>query len=196
MSEETGFSPIPAVTEPPKVLGPPTDVVVLRTSDNHVDAHNHSTSLIFCIVIISPKSASPITRHYTHSRSMEIAEADYNNIIYINKVWREYYYSTGCYECITYYYKTGRQHILPKQFTDWPPPLAPTLSRNNTTLLFHHLQQHGFENPEYGVYFHKSYPTKEKTLKDMLACGIQSKADQASKTLFAEKLTNSGSLKI
>jgi hypothetical protein len=28
--------------------------------------------------------------------------------------------------------------------------------------LFPHLQQHGFENPEYGVYFRKSYPTKEK----------------------------------
>jgi hypothetical protein len=101
-----------------------------------------------------------------------------------------------CYECITYYYKTGRQNILPKQFTDWPPPLAPPLSRNNKTLLFHHLQQHGFKNPEYGVYFRKSYLTKEKTLKDMLACGIQGKADQASKTLFAKKLTNSGSLKI
>jgi hypothetical protein len=30
----------------------------------------------------------------------------------------------------------------------------------------------------------------------MLACGIQGKADQESKTLFAEKLTNHGSLKI
>jgi hypothetical protein len=29
----------------------------------------------------------------------------------------------------------------------------------------------------------------------MLACGIQCKADQESKTLFAEMLTNSGSLK-
>ena len=38
MSEETGFAPIPAVTEPPNVLGPPTDVLVLRTSDNPVDA--------------------------------------------------------------------------------------------------------------------------------------------------------------
>jgi hypothetical protein len=28
--------------------------------------------------------------------------------------------------------------------------------------LFPHLQQHGFKNPEYGVYFHKSNPTKEK----------------------------------
>jgi hypothetical protein len=30
----------------------------------------------------------------------------------------------------------------------------------------------------------------------MLACGIQGKADRESKTLFAEMLTNSGSLKI
>jgi hypothetical protein len=37
---------------------------------------------------------------------------------------------------------------------------------------------------------------KEKTLKDMLALGSQGKADQASKTLFAEMLTISGSLKI
>jgi hypothetical protein len=62
MSEETGFAPIPAVTEPPKVLGPPTDVLVLRTSDNYVGAHNHSTSSVFCIIIILPKSASPITQ--------------------------------------------------------------------------------------------------------------------------------------
>jgi hypothetical protein len=50
------------VTEPPKLLGPPTDVLVLRTLDNHVDAHNHSTSSVICIIIISPKSASPITQ--------------------------------------------------------------------------------------------------------------------------------------
>jgi hypothetical protein len=47
-------------------------------------------------------------------------------------------------------------------------PWVPPLNRNNKTLLFPHLQQHGFENLEYGVYFRKSYPTKEKTLKDML----------------------------
>jgi hypothetical protein len=34
MSEETSFTPILAVMEPPKVLGPPTDVLVLRTSDS------------------------------------------------------------------------------------------------------------------------------------------------------------------
>jgi hypothetical protein len=59
-----------------------------------------------------------------------------------------------------------------------------------------HLQQHGFENPEYGVYFHKFYPSKENTLKDMLAFGNQGKAQQDSKTLFVEKLTMSGSLKV
>jgi hypothetical protein len=62
MSEETGFAPIPAVPEPPKVLGTPTDVLVLRTSDNHVDARNQSTSSVICIIIISPMSASPITQ--------------------------------------------------------------------------------------------------------------------------------------
>jgi hypothetical protein len=40
----------------------------------------------------------------------------------------------------------------------------------------------------------KTYPTKKKTLKGMLARGIQGMAYQESKTLFAEKLTRSGSL--
>jgi hypothetical protein len=88
------------------------------------------------------------------------------------------------------------KHPPANKFIGSPPALVPPSSRNNKTRLFHHLQQHGFENPEYGVYFRKSYPTKEKTLKDMLACGIQGKADQESKTLFAEKLTSNGSLKI
>jgi hypothetical protein len=44
MSEETGFTPIPAITERPKVLGPPTDVLVLRTSDSHPGVHNDLAS--------------------------------------------------------------------------------------------------------------------------------------------------------
>jgi hypothetical protein len=89
------------------------------------------------------------------------------------------------------------KHPPANKFTDFPPALAPHSSRNSKTRLFHHLQQHGFKNLEYGVYFRKSYLTKEKRLlKDMLACGIQGKADQESKTWFAEMLTNSGSLKI
>jgi hypothetical protein len=54
------------------------------------------------------------------------------------------------------------KHPSANKFTDFPPALVPPLSRNNKTRLFHHLQQHGFENPDYGVYFRKSYPTKEK----------------------------------
>jgi hypothetical protein len=57
MSEKTGFAPIPAVTEPPKVLGPPTDVLVLRTSDSHAGVNNDWASLVIYISIISPKSA-------------------------------------------------------------------------------------------------------------------------------------------
>jgi hypothetical protein len=40
----------------------------------------------------------------------------------------------------------------------------------------------------------KTYPTKEKTLKGMLAFGNQGKAHQSSRTHFAEKLTRNGSL--
>jgi hypothetical protein len=68
ISKKMGFTPIPAVIEPPKVLGPPTDVLVLRTSDNHIDAHNHLTSSAFCINIIPPMSASPITQTLHHIR--------------------------------------------------------------------------------------------------------------------------------
>jgi hypothetical protein len=56
MSKEIGFTPIPAVTEPSKVLGPLTDVLVLKTSDSHAGAHNDSTGPVICISITSPKS--------------------------------------------------------------------------------------------------------------------------------------------
>jgi hypothetical protein len=46
-----------SVTEPPKVLGPPTDVLVPRTTDTHAGAHNDLASLLICIFIKSPKSA-------------------------------------------------------------------------------------------------------------------------------------------
>jgi hypothetical protein len=57
MSEDMGFALIPAVMEPPKVLGPPTNVLVLRTSDNHAGVYNNSASSVICISIILPKSA-------------------------------------------------------------------------------------------------------------------------------------------
>jgi hypothetical protein len=65
--------------------------------------------------------------------------------------------------------KMGVQHPPATKFTARARPLVPPLNKNSKSLLFPHLQQHGFENPEYGVYFRKSYPTKEKSLEDMLA---------------------------
>jgi transposase InsO family protein len=49
------------VTEPPKSLGPPKVVLVQRTLDNPVDAHNHSTSSVY-VFFSSPKSVSPVTQ--------------------------------------------------------------------------------------------------------------------------------------
>jgi hypothetical protein len=54
------------VTERPKVLDPPTVVLVLRTSDNPVAAHNHSTSSVLCIFLTSPKSVLPVTQILHH----------------------------------------------------------------------------------------------------------------------------------
>jgi hypothetical protein len=65
-------------------------------------------------------------------------------------------------------FKPGGKHPPARMIAALAPLLVPPFNRNGKTPLFPHLQQHGFENPEYGVYFCKSYPTKEKTLKDML----------------------------
>jgi hypothetical protein len=82
------------VTEPPKILGPPTDVHVLRTSDNHAGALNGSAGPVICISITSPKSAYPITQTL---HTIRVSGKDYNNIIYIHKynIEKVDYYITG-----------------------------------------------------------------------------------------------------
>jgi hypothetical protein len=60
-----GFAPIPAVTEPPKSLGPPIVVLVQRTSDNPVDASNHLTSSV-SVSFNFPKSVSPVMQILQH----------------------------------------------------------------------------------------------------------------------------------
>jgi hypothetical protein len=55
-----GFALIPVVTEPPKSLGPPTVVLVQRTSDNPVGAPNHLLSSVSEFLSF-PKSVSPVT---------------------------------------------------------------------------------------------------------------------------------------
>jgi hypothetical protein len=53
------------VTEPPKSLGPPTVVLVQRTSDNPVDAPDHLTSSV-SVSFTFPKSVSPVTQILQH----------------------------------------------------------------------------------------------------------------------------------
>ena len=67
ISEEMGFSLIPAVTEPLKVLGPPIVVLVLMTLDNPVDAHNHSTSSVTVSSSFRPRALHPSCRYYITS---------------------------------------------------------------------------------------------------------------------------------
>jgi hypothetical protein len=62
-----GFAPIPAVMEPPKLLGPPTVVLVQRTLDNPVDAHNHLTSSVPESLFPRPRAVHPSRRYYITS---------------------------------------------------------------------------------------------------------------------------------
>jgi hypothetical protein len=60
-----GFAPIPAVTEPFKSLGPPTVILVQRTSNNHVGAPDHLLSSEYVFFTL-PKSVSPVTQTLQH----------------------------------------------------------------------------------------------------------------------------------
>jgi hypothetical protein len=66
-----GFAPIPAVTEPPKSLGPPTVVLIQRTSDNPAGAPNHLTSSV-SVFFTFPKSVSPITQTLQYIRGTKM----------------------------------------------------------------------------------------------------------------------------
>jgi hypothetical protein len=76
-----GFAPIPAVTEPPKSLGPPTVVFVQRTSDNPVDAPDHLISLVSEFLAF-PKSVSPVTQILQHIRGTNMQKQLHQLILY------------------------------------------------------------------------------------------------------------------
>jgi hypothetical protein len=62
-----GFAPIPDVTEPPKLLGPPTFVFVQQTLDIPVDAHNHLTNSVSESLFPRPRAFHPSRRYYNTS---------------------------------------------------------------------------------------------------------------------------------
>jgi hypothetical protein len=72
-----GFAPIPAVTEPPKSLGPPTVVLVYRTLDNPAGAPDHLTSSV-SVFFTLPKSVSPITQIF-NTTEVRVCGSSYNN---------------------------------------------------------------------------------------------------------------------
>ena len=67
ISEEMGFALIPAVTEPPKSLGPPTVVLVQQTSDNPVDVPE-SLDKFGIFFLTFPGTFYPSGRQYVHRR--------------------------------------------------------------------------------------------------------------------------------
>jgi hypothetical protein len=76
-----GFALIPAVTEPPKLLGPPTVVLVQQTSDNPVDAPDHLTSSV-SVFLTFPKSVSPVSQILQHIEGMSMRKQLQQLILY------------------------------------------------------------------------------------------------------------------
>jgi hypothetical protein len=139
MSKEMGFALIPSVTEPPKILGPHTDVLVLRTSDSHAGALNGSVGPTTCISISSPKSAYPIMQTL---HTIGVSWKDYSNIIYIHKynIERVDYYIIGFWMLKLIHHRKAKH--LPKVVLSSPPLVSgQPWNRNNRTQQFHLLQQ-------------------------------------------------------
>jgi hypothetical protein len=76
-----GFALIPAVTEPLKSLGPPTVILVHRTSDNPAGVPNHLTSSVFEFFTL-PKSVSPVTQILQHIGGMRMRKQLQQLILY------------------------------------------------------------------------------------------------------------------
>jgi hypothetical protein len=151
-----GFAPIPAVTEPPKSLGPPTVVLVQRTSDNPVGAPDHLTSSVSEFLTF-PRAFHPSRRYYNSSEIRKCGSS-YNNLLYW-KVRQSYIvtYQNIIYECWVLLLQNmggkNSSRISSKKF--WTEGLSsrgfslgalllvPPLNRSNKNLLLLHLKQHG-----------------------------------------------------
>jgi hypothetical protein len=75
-----GFASIPVVIEPPKSLGPPTVVLVPRTSDNLAGAPDHLISSVSEFLTF-PRAFYPSHRHYNTSEVRK-CKSSYNNLLY------------------------------------------------------------------------------------------------------------------
>jgi hypothetical protein len=78
-----GFAPIPAVTEPPKSLGPPIVVLVHRTSDNPAGTPHYLTSTV-SVFFTLPKSVSPVMQILQHIGGTRMRKQLHQLILYIS----------------------------------------------------------------------------------------------------------------
>jgi hypothetical protein len=83
-----GFAPIPAVTEPPKSLGPPTVVLVQRTSHNPAGAPESLDKFGICFPYLSQERFTrpadiTIHRRYENAKAITITYI----ILKIRKSW-------------------------------------------------------------------------------------------------------------
>jgi hypothetical protein len=148
------------VTEPPKSLGPPTVVLVQRTSDNPAGAPDHLTSSIYEFLTF-PKSVSPVIPSYRHYNTSEVRKcgSSYNNLLYW-KVRQSYIVTdqNKIYECwVLLLHNLGgtnpsrissRKFFLTEDlsfhsFSLDSLLLVPPWNRSNKSLLLLHLKQHG-----------------------------------------------------
>ena len=74
-----GFAPIPAVTEPPKSLGPPTVVLVQRTSDNPAGVLESLDKFGICFSYLSQER---FTRHADITNHQRCGSAEAVTITY------------------------------------------------------------------------------------------------------------------
>jgi hypothetical protein len=142
-----------------------------------------------------------ISLSITHIIGEENKRKDYNNITYIHKnIERVFITKLGVWVHSLLLHNWEAKHPPTNKFNDLSPALAPpsfgtTFEQQNSVVSSPTTTW--VRKPWVRSVLSQVLPNKgERLLKDMLAFGNQCKTDQELKTLFAEKLTNSGSLKI
>jgi hypothetical protein len=145
------------VIEPPKSLGPPTVVLVPRTSNNPAGVPDHLISSVFEFLTF-PRAFHPSRRHYNTSEVRKCGSS-YNNLLYW-KVRHSYVVTdqNKIYECwVLLLHNMGGKNpslISSKKFfltEDLSSRsfsldfllLVPPWNRSNKSLLLLHLKQHG-----------------------------------------------------
>ena len=129
-----------SVTEPPKSLGPPTVVLVQRTSDNPVGAPDH-WQVRYLYSLPCPRAFHPSRRHYNTSEVWKCGSS-YNNLLYIKVrksciiIGQNEYKSAEYYYYITWEAKTPLDKQLKVFLNGGPflPQLQSWFSSLGTTL--------------------------------------------------------------